>query len=253
MKNETYGHEKYPVLKLAQYLTGLTVHQEVWGEAGKALVTFFGADVVAFGERRSDEVVCHHSSFSDHIVSWKWSDPITREAISEVLESGFFSTRQFATPANLSVAFLPIVHEKLVTAVMLVGHSTSEPISKELLDVYLSVAGLIGTITSRLASERELREHRLHLEGLVKKRTLELTETNEKLQIEMVNRKRGEEQYRSLFDSMLEGFCIIEVLFDEDDRPIDYRFLEINPAFEAQTGLRDAQGKLMRELAPEHE
>jgi PAS domain S-box-containing protein len=56
-----------------------------------------------------------------------------------------------------------------------------------------------------------------------------------------------------MFETMLEGFCIIEVLFDADDRPLDYRFLEINSAFEAQTGLKDARGKRMRELAPEHE
>ena len=43
------------------------------------------------------------------------------------------------------------------------------------------------------------------------------------------------------------------MLFDPDNVPIDYRFLEINPAFEAQTGLRDAQGKRMRDLAPDHE
>jgi len=65
--------------------------------------------------------------------------------------------------------------------------------------------------------------------------------------------RRSEEQYRGMFESMLEGFCIIEVLFDPDQRPVDYRFLEINPAFEMQTGLRNAQGKRMRELAPEHE
>jgi PAS domain S-box-containing protein len=65
--------------------------------------------------------------------------------------------------------------------------------------------------------------------------------------------RRSEERYRSLFNSLIEGFCIIEMLFDADERPIDYRFLEINPAFEAQTGLRNALGKLMRELAPEHE
>jgi signal transduction histidine kinase len=34
---------------------------------------------------------------------------------------------------------------------------------------------------------------------------------------------------------------------------VDYRFLEINPAFEAQTGLKNARGRLMKELAPEHE
>ena len=64
---------------------------------------------------------------------------------------------------------------------------------------------------------------------------------------------RSEEQYRSLFSTLIEGFCIIEVLFDADNRPNDYRFLQINPAFAAQTGLQNAQGKRMRELAPEHE
>ena len=65
--------------------------------------------------------------------------------------------------------------------------------------------------------------------------------------------KKSEERYRSLFNTLIEGFCIVEMVFDRDGKPIDYRFLEVNPAFEAQTGLHDATGKLMRELAPEHE
>ncbi len=62
----------------------------------------------------------------------------------------------------------------------------------------------------------------------------------------------SEEKYRSLFNSIDEGFCIVEVKFD-GDTPVDYRFLEYNRAFEAQTGLIDAQGRWMRELAPDHE
>jgi PAS domain S-box-containing protein len=65
--------------------------------------------------------------------------------------------------------------------------------------------------------------------------------------------RESEERYRMLFDTLIEGFCIIEVFFDADNRPIDYRFLEVNPAFEAQTGLKEARGRLMRELAPDHE
>ena len=65
--------------------------------------------------------------------------------------------------------------------------------------------------------------------------------------------RASEERYRTMFDSMQEGFCLIEVLFDEQDQPNDYRFLEINPVFEAQTGLLNAHGKRMRELAPQHE
>ena len=65
--------------------------------------------------------------------------------------------------------------------------------------------------------------------------------------------RQSEERYRSLFNLMLEGFCIIEVLFDGDDHPVDYRFLEINPVFEAQTGLHDVQGKLVSDVLPENE
>jgi PAS domain S-box-containing protein len=65
--------------------------------------------------------------------------------------------------------------------------------------------------------------------------------------------RESEERYRTLFNTLIEGFCIIEVIFDAESRPIDYRFLEINEAFEGQTGLKNARGRLMRELAPEHE
>ena len=46
--------------------------------------------------------------------------------------------------------------------------------------------------------------------------------------------RRSEERYRTLFESMDEGFCIVEMMFDADGRPVDYRFVEINPAFENQ-------------------
>ncbi len=65
--------------------------------------------------------------------------------------------------------------------------------------------------------------------------------------------RESEEKYHSLFDSIDEGFCIIEVIFDGDGRPVDYRFLETNRAFERQTGLRDATGQRMRDLVPDHE
>ncbi len=66
-------------------------------------------------------------------------------------------------------------------------------------------------------------------------------------------RRLSESRYHALFNSIDEGFCIIEMIFDEQEKPVDYRFLEINPSFEKQTGLRDARGKRMRELAPQHE
>jgi PAS domain S-box-containing protein len=65
--------------------------------------------------------------------------------------------------------------------------------------------------------------------------------------------RESEEKYRSLFNSIDEGFCTVEVLFDENERAIDFRFLDTNPAFGLQTGLADATGRTMLELKPNHE
>jgi PAS domain S-box-containing protein len=62
-----------------------------------------------------------------------------------------------------------------------------------------------------------------------------------------------DEKYRTLFESMDEGFCIIEVMFDERGDAYDYRFLETNPAFVEQTGLVDAVGRTVLELVPGQE
>ena len=62
--------------------------------------------------------------------------------------------------------------------------------------------------------------------------------------------RASEAKYRTLFESIDEGFCVIEMLFDEQDRPVDYRFLEANPAFVSQTGLEDAIGRTIREVLP---
>lgn len=63
--------------------------------------------------------------------------------------------------------------------------------------------------------------------------------------------QRSEEQYRTLFESIDEGFCLIEILLDDDGVPADYRFLEVNPMFEQHTGLQGAVGKTARELVPD--
>ena len=63
----------------------------------------------------------------------------------------------------------------------------------------------------------------------------------------------SETRYRSLFDSIDAGFCIIEMVWDDCGVPVDYRFVEVNPAFEAHTGLTDAIGRSARELVPGHE
>lgn len=60
----------------------------------------------------------------------------------------------------------------------------------------------------------------------------------------------AEDRYRTLFEKMEDGFCVIEVLFNEADQPFDYRFIEVNPAFAQQTGLQHAEGKTALQLVP---
>ncbi|WP_420008045.1 ATP-binding protein [Xanthomonas sacchari] len=59
-------------------------------------------------------------------------------------------------------------------------------------------------------------------------------------------------QYREIFDKIDSGFCVIQMLF-EGERAVDYVFLQVNPAFERETGLRDVVGRRMREISPTHE
>ena len=62
--------------------------------------------------------------------------------------------------------------------------------------------------------------------------------------------KTNEDRYRALFRTIEAGFCIFDMLFDADARAVDYRFVEVNPAFEEQTGLLNAAGHTARELVP---
>lgn len=61
---------------------------------------------------------------------------------------------------------------------------------------------------------------------------------------------RKDRQYKELFENMIDGFAIHEIVVDECGNPVDYIFLEVNPAFEHLTGLNggDIIGKKVTEL-----
>ena len=65
--------------------------------------------------------------------------------------------------------------------------------------------------------------------------------------------RKSEDRFRALFNSIDEGFCIIEMIFDAEQKPVDYRFMQANPALERLTGLTGALGKTARELVPDLE
>ena len=66
--------------------------------------------------------------------------------------------------------------------------------------------------------------------------------------------RESEENYRNLFESIDQGFCVIEVLFDKAGLVADdFRFLKVSPSFATQTGITDAVGRRMREIAPAYQ
>ncbi len=102
------------------------------------------------------------------------------------------------------------------------------------------LAGLCLTGALTIISILILRQ-RSELESLVSERTSELS--------------KSEQKYRRLFENMMSGFALHEMLYDKDGKAYDYRFLEINPAFERLTGLKAEKliGRTVMEVLPETE
>jgi len=62
----------------------------------------------------------------------------------------------------------------------------------------------------------------------------------------------SELRYRLLFNQMVVGFALLEVIYDKKGNPCDHRYLELNKAFETHTGLRrdSVLGRTMLEVLP---
>ncbi|MBD2114289.1 MULTISPECIES: EAL domain-containing protein [Cyanophyceae] len=60
---------------------------------------------------------------------------------------------------------------------------------------------------------------------------------------------QSEEKYRTLFQNIDQGFCLLELIFDEQGQAVDFRCLETNPAFVKHAG-QPMAGKRIRELVP---
>lgn len=111
----------------------------------------------------------------------------------------------------------------------------------------LSPSGrLLGTFALYYREPREPGERELQLIELgsnLARVVIESHQSREEL-------RASEARYRSLFNSIDQGFCVLEMLYDEQGRVDDYRFIEVNAAFEAQTGMKDPTGKTIRTLEP---
>ena len=72
---------------------------------------------------------------------------------------------------------------------------------------------------------------------------------------DMTEKRKAERNYQTLFQEMLNGFALHEIICDASGKPVNYRFLAVNPAFERLTGLKAEQiiGKTVLEALPDTE
>ncbi|MEN8613850.1 ATP-binding protein [Dehalogenimonas sp. THU2] len=117
---------------------------------------------------------------------------------------------------------------------------------------------LKGVTASKADLEREV-IRRAEVEEELKITNEHLQENTQRLKEEIADRKAAEEairlseeKYRNLFSSMNEGFALHEIILDKVGKPYDYRFLDVNTAFERLTGLSASHvtGRTVREVIP---
>lgn len=67
--------------------------------------------------------------------------------------------------------------------------------------------------------------------------------------------EESEKQFRQLFENMEQGFALHEMIYDDSGKPVDYRFVLVNKAFEKLTGIeaKSFLNKTIREVLPETE
>jgi len=217
MPNTYESKENYlePTIKAAQYLSGLTVYQNIWLETSKVMVNFFDSDFAFYANLDENGEIQYHDGafknedFKDKLDSYLLGENKDGEhfqafksgiqnGLSVVLDSCFFSWKTFEQPEKMTIAFLPINIGNETKQVLLIGQKNKGEMSKELLNVYLALSRLISTNITRILSELELRKHRNKLEEQVIERTQLLTQANEKLQTEIEERKQAQKKVNAL-------------------------------------------------------
>lgn len=110
---------------------------------------------------------------------------------------------------------------------------------------------IMHDITHLRESEEKIRE--LNEEYLSANE--ELSESNTELIRARNTAEYNENQFRELFENMTQGFALHEMIYDDEGKPIDYRFILINRAFEKINNIKASRllGKRVLEVLPETE
>ncbi|KPA13928.1 two-component hybrid sensor and regulator [Candidatus Magnetomorum sp. HK-1] len=150
--SQSFCFEKF--MKAAQYFSNMPANVNIYKETVNVITQFFKADIVFFAvERLNGElfVPVSTSNVSSHEnVFLKCG-----EFIKQVLETSFLSLEVLEFDSLSSMVFLPIVKSNQTVAVLVVGYQYDKPLPKEILNVYLGLSGLIGSMIEKQFSQQQ--------------------------------------------------------------------------------------------------
>ncbi|EHQ35576.1 multi-sensor signal transduction histidine kinase [Methanoplanus limicola DSM 2279] len=155
-----------------------------------------------------------------------------------------------------SLIFLPIlINDRLEGFISIENFKVSAGCTTGNIDILTVVADIFGDAVERLRKDSSLIKSNKEL--IASNETLSAAEEELRQQLEILMEAQkllidSEEKYCLLFRNLNFGFALHELITDIEGKPSDYRFIEVNPAFEKMTGLKnhDIAGKRVLEVLP---
>jgi PAS domain S-box-containing protein len=225
------------LLELSDALRPLADAVEIQGAVTRTALNYFGADRCYYCELENDNAVIRRDALAQSLPSVANVYPLENlPALKAVLEAG-----------------RPFVVENVYTSELV-----DEPLRQLCIEMqiisYLDVPVIkdgkpVGVLCITLSTPRAWTDVEIDLAVETAERTWAAVE-RAKAQRTL---HESEEKYRTLFETIDEGYCLIEMMYDEAGKPVDFRYLETNQVVERQTGLSGVVGKRLLEVAPNAE
>lgn len=146
---------------------------------------------------------------------------------------------------------LPDINAREVLAALCAG-STLPPCPVVVITGWSGVESAIGSKLLRAGAQDYIGKNWTTPESLTRAVENAIDRFNLMTQrdVEVRALSESEQRYRNLFDSIDDCMCVLEKIETEADAPVDFRCVDMNPAFAASYGIVDLEGKTLRQLLP---